>query len=145
MNRDDILRGLKGDPPWVSGAAFRCNPGLDVVIIKAVESYFGDDDAEFRVGRNAPDTSREVSDKIKASSLGAQIMERFVWYGTERPLLWTDEDIEKAFNRKHQSASAARNTLVRKGYLVDSGQRGKTESGNSAILWRWTGKQVVSA
>lgn len=129
---------------WV-GECGGCTQMATLAVDTILKDAYGDDDVEFRVGRNAPDTSRAVSDKIKASSLGAQIMKRFVFYGTANPLLWTDEDIENVFNRKHQSASAARNTLVRKGYLVDSGERALTSSGNLAILWRWTGKPVVWA
>lgn len=47
----------------------------------------------------------------------------------------TDDEIEQTLELLHQSASAGRNTLATDGWIVDSGQRRPTRSGNPAIVW----------
>lgn len=47
----------------------------------------------------------------------------------------TDEELEKYTGGKHQSISASRNSLVRDGYLMDSGTTRKNTSGNDCIVW----------
>ena len=46
-----------------------------------------------------------------------------------------DEVVQMGF--AHQSASAAINWLMRKGHIVDSGQRRRTSMGRHAIVWRY--------
>lgn len=53
----------------------------------------------------------------------------------ERPRT-CDEIVALGF--AHQSASAAINWLMRKGHIVDSGERRKTRMGRRAIVWRVT-------
>jgi hypothetical protein len=53
----------------------------------------------------------------------------------ERPRT-CDEIVSLGF--AHQSASAAINWLMRKGMIVDSGERRKTRMGRRAIVWRMT-------
>lgn len=47
----------------------------------------------------------------------------------------TDEEIEQALSLKHQTASAARNSLMNKGLVADSGFRRNNLNGNPAIVW----------
>lgn len=47
----------------------------------------------------------------------------------------TDDEIERALNRSHQSVSGARNTLAGDDLIRDSGLRRKTRYRNDAIAW----------
>jgi len=46
-----------------------------------------------------------------------------------------DHELEEKTGWLHQSASAARNTLMKDGWIVDSGQRRNTPQNNPAIVW----------
>lgn len=46
-----------------------------------------------------------------------------------------DHELEVKTGWLHQSASAARNTLMKDGWILDSGQRRNTAQGNPAIVW----------
>jgi hypothetical protein len=46
-----------------------------------------------------------------------------------------DHELEFKTGWLHQSASAARNTLMNDGFIKDSGLRRKTPAGNDAIVW----------
>jgi alkyl hydroperoxide reductase subunit AhpC len=46
-----------------------------------------------------------------------------------------DHELEQKTGWLHQSASAARNTLMVDGWIVDSGIRRNTPTGNPAIAW----------
>lgn len=46
-----------------------------------------------------------------------------------------DHELEQVTGWLHQSASAARNTLMNDGFIKDSGMRRKTPTGNEAIVW----------
>lgn len=46
-----------------------------------------------------------------------------------------DHELEEKTGWLHQSASAARNTLMKDGWITDSGQRRNTQQGNPAIVW----------
>lgn len=48
----------------------------------------------------------------------------------------TVDQLEQLLNRSHQSVSARVNELRDKGWVVDSGERRKTRSGRSAIVWK---------
>lgn len=47
----------------------------------------------------------------------------------------TAEQVGATLGWPHQSYSAAVSTLAADGWLVDSGERRKTDSGNEAIVW----------
>lgn len=102
----------------------------------------GDDDAEFRVRKNAPDTSKAIVDKIRSSSLQAVMLRAFQMPTRADGTGWTDDELEVYFQRTHQSVSATRNTLMRKGYVEPTEARRKTRSGNPAIVYAWTGKEA---
>jgi hypothetical protein len=112
-------------------------------IANAVIAAQGDDSAEFHVRRDAPETSRAVAPRIREGSLQDDVLRLFINLAhTGVAIGATDDDIEVSLKRSHQSVSGARNTLVRKGYLVDSGERRPNRYGNMAIRWTYTGKPV---
>lgn len=117
--------------------------GMAEDIVDALIARRGDESAEFHVRRDAPDTSKAVADKIKSGSLGEHILYLYGRLESFGGGGYTDEELEFILKRKHQSVSAARNLLVRKGYLVDSGERRRTSSNNPAIVWRRTEKPVT--
>lgn len=100
------------------------------VLRSAVVASVSDDGAQFQVSRNHPDTSKAIEKHIKDGSLQAIVLNLFS-YGT-----WTDDEMEAELQRSHQSVSSARNTLARKGYIVDAGWQRKTRAGNNAIVWK---------
>jgi hypothetical protein len=106
---------------WVAG-----RPGTKI----------GNDRARFEVSPDHPDTSRAIVDKIRGGSLQHVMLTRFIGGGS-----YTDDELEVAMGRSHQSVSATRNTLVRKGFLTDSGERRTNRWGNEAIVWTWTRKE----
>jgi hypothetical protein len=86
------------------------------------------------INKNAPQTSQAAAAKALPSS------------GTKRRHIYDmivasgmfgvcDHEIEQATNWLHQSASAARNSLMNDGLIIDSGMRRKTPQGNDAIAW----------
>lgn len=114
-----------------------------LAVADAVIAAQGDEDATFHVRKDAPDTSKAVSEKIRQGTLQAQILGAMVSKGSMFGGA-TDDELERLLGRSHQSVSGARNTLVRKGYVVDSGERRKNSHGNMAIVWYYTGKEVQS-
>lgn len=48
----------------------------------------------------------------------------------------TDDEIEIATGYTHQSASGTRNSLMRDGFIWDSGERRKNRRGNLSIVWK---------
>lgn len=89
---------------------------------------------EARIGKNSPETSRAAAKKAlprtgtKKEKIYNLIMEQGM-FGL------CDHEIEKATGWKHQSASAMRNSLMRDGWVIDSGSRRNTDEGNPAIVW----------
>lgn len=112
-------------------------------VADAIIAAQGDEDAEFHVRKNAPDTSKAIVDKIRGGSLQAEVLQalidKFYTFGGA-----TDDELERFLGRSHQSVSGSRNALVRKGYVVDSGKRRRNSHGNLAIVWYYTGKEVKS-
>jgi hypothetical protein len=116
-----LLEGWALDPENLAGQ-----------IVDTLTTLNGDDAATFRVSKAHPDTSRAVSTKVASGTFQADVLaaiRRRGAYGA------TDDELEVTLGRTHQSVSAARNTLVRKGQVIDSGRRRKTRSKNAAIVW----------
>lgn len=112
-------------------------------VADAIFDNLGDGSAEFHVRKDAPDTSKVVSDKMRAGTLQGDVLHALI----NKSAVFggaTDDELERFLGRSHQSVSGARNTLVRKGYVVDSGERRKNSHGNMAIVWYYTGKEVQS-
>ena len=86
-----------------------------------------DPNAQTKVRRNAPATSKAVEPKL--GSLQHDVLEMIRWKGA------TDDELEASLRRSHKSVSASRNTLVRKGLIRDSGQTRKNRYNNDAIVW----------
>lgn len=91
-------------------------------------------DAEFRVSNGHPATSKAVAPKIRSGTLQADMLELFEGWKS-MGIGWTDDELEQQLGRSHQSVSATRNTLMRKGLIDASGITRKTRSGNEAIVW----------
>lgn len=91
-----------------------------------------DPDAEFNVRRDARDTSRAIEPKLRKGTLQVKMLDTFKAAG-EQGL--TDDEMEAMSHLSHQSISACRNTLMRKGLVRDSGVRRPTRYGNNAIVW----------
>ena len=86
------------------------------------------------IGATHPDTSEQMRDRKVGKT------------GTQRRLIYdlaltlgdhgvTDDEVEQRLGLLHQSASAARNSLMKDGWLIDSGARRKTRSREDAIVW----------
>lgn len=56
----------------------------------------------------------------------------------------TDDELELALDRTHQSVSGCRRGLVKNGWVVDSGQTRVNRHGNDAIVWAPTAALDVS-
>lgn len=54
----------------------------------------------------------------------------------------TDDELETILGLRHEAASAARNSLMRDGWVVDSGQLRRTRRGHDAIIWTPTPASV---
>lgn len=48
----------------------------------------------------------------------------------------TDNEVERALGLRHQTASARRRELVQRGFVYDTGDRRRTDSGRKAKVWR---------
>ena len=136
MNRQEMIDVIEN----ALNGEFNYQEGLADAIADAVIAAQGDEAAEFHVRRNAPDTSKAITDKIRGGSLQADILALYRQGATYGAVGFSDDEVESALKRSHQSVSGSRNTLVRKGYLVDSGERRPNRYGNMAIRWTWTGK-----
>lgn len=91
-----------------------------------------------------PDTSRQAAQSISKANLSASrqaILELFQKYGS-----MIDEDLSARYAILASEGSAPflspsglrsrRSELCQSGYLVDSGERGKTHSGRASIIWK---------
>lgn len=89
---------------------------------------------EARIGKNSPETSRIAA--LKALPRTGTKKEKIYNLIKEQGMFGLcDHEIEKATGWKHQSASAMRNSLMRDGWVIDSGARRNTDEGNPAIVW----------
>lgn len=86
------------------------------------------------VGHRHPATAKDAAGRAELRS-GTQ---RALVYGlilAKTRLGMTDDELEDALSKSHQSVSATRNTLMNDGWIVDSGLRRRTRYGNDAIVW----------
>lgn len=86
------------------------------------------------LSRNPSDTSRDAAMGVLPRS-GSRLARIYSLIQSRSGYGATDSEIESALEMSHQSASAARNTLMNRGLLKDSGQRRKTASGAMAKVW----------
>jgi hypothetical protein len=128
---DDAIKGWE----WASDMP------LPDVIADALIAEAGDPDAVFRVSRKHPGTSKAIVSAIREGTLQDQVLAKFI-YASHVGEGRTDDEIEVMIGRSHQSVSAARNHLVKRGYLTDSGKTRINRWGNQATVWQYTGKEV---
>lgn len=128
----DIVEELRAESRFRASTNQHQVSGLLIKAADEIERLRGE--VHFRVGTNAPDTSKALEQKVKGGTFQSFVLDLFTQSRREEG--WTDDELERATSRTHQSVSAARNTLMRKGYIIDSGQRRKTRSGNDAIVWK---------
>ncbi len=109
-----------------------------------------DEGAEFRVSPGHPGTSKAIEPTMRKGTFQSVMLELFdadYQIGQHSWLHdnghgYTDDELEAMFGRTHQSVSATRNTLMRKGLIEDSGAKRQNRSGNLAIVWKRTPVQV---
>lgn len=81
---------------------------------------------------NAPDTSGQAAASLdNVSGLARTCFDEIVLAGG-----LTTYQLTQVLGREHQTISARVNDLMKKGWIVDSGQRRKTGSGRNAIVWK---------
>lgn len=79
-------------------------------------------------------TSRAAGKKVfpKTGTMRRDIYNRIKECGSDG---MTDHELERYFDKKHQTISAARRSLVVDNYLVDSGRTRKNDTGNECTVW----------
>lgn len=101
--------------------------------------------ARLRHGRSVKDKSVPLTSRPTDTQAGAA-RKAVLKVGTRRkeihdlivnsPNGMTDDEIEIATGYTHQSASGTRNSLMRDGFIWDSGERRKNRRGNLSIVWK---------
>ena len=83
------------------------------------------------------ETSREAAESIRdlVAPLEARCFEMICLFTRDRGDGMTDKELEVAMILSHESASARRRGLVKKGLVRDSGAKKKNRSGRRAVLW----------
>lgn len=89
---------------------------------------------EAKVRTDAPDTSHAVEPRLATKSLLAQVYKAIITSNNGM----TDWELENYLRRSHQSTSAARNVLVKRGLIYDTGRRRTNQAGNLCIVWERT-------
>ena len=80
------------------------------------------------------DTSESAAEAI-ADCQPKLVEEVYRFLRRRQTLGATCDDVEVALDMKHQTASARLRELAQEERIVDSGRRGKTRSGRSAVIW----------
>ena len=88
-----------------------------------------------RLSRRPTDTQREAV-KATLPRSGTKGLALWLTFVDRGDAGMTDDEIELTFGWTHQSASAARNGLMNRGLLKDSGQRRKNRRGLYVIVWK---------
>jgi hypothetical protein len=86
------------------------------------------------VHKNAQETSKLAAGRALPSS-GTKRRITFELIKESGMFGLCDHELEEKTGWLHQSASAARNTLMKDGWIIDSGLRRNTPQGNPAIVW----------
>lgn len=97
----------------------------------------GIDDRANHVGAHHLDTAQEAGWKAlpRSGSFRRRVYDLIAQATASGHHGLTDDEVELATGRSHQSASGARSTLKADGHLHDSGQRRVNRYGNRAIVW----------
>ena len=126
----------------IDGWAWTSDTPVEEAIVDALIAAAGDEEAIFRVSRKHPGTSRAIVAAIREGSVQDEILDWFISDSANGGDGLTDDDLEIVSKRSHQSVSAARNHLVKRGYLTNSGKTRKNRWGNDAVVWSYTDKPV---
>lgn len=91
------------------------------------------DNDTVRLTSRPTDTQAAAASKavLKAGTRRKEVFDLIVRYDG-----LTDDEIETITRTTHQSASATRNSLMRDGYVWDSGERRANRQGNLSIVWK---------
>jgi len=111
-------------------------------------STLGDPSAA--VALHAPSTSHQAA--ARAALKAGRNKHRLFWMIFDSEDGLTDYEMERILARtshggRHQSVSAARNSLMKDGYVEDSGRRRPTDTGNDAIVWvltSWAADRIAA-
>jgi len=87
-----------------------------------------------RVSSRSPETS-QIAAKSVLPKTGTKRRITFDLIKESGMFGLCDHELEEKTGWLHQSASAARNTLMMDGWIIDSGVRRNTFAGNPAIAW----------
>ena len=90
--------------------------------------------SKVRLSTNARNTSRSAAEKALPRS-GTRRKEIFDLIA-EHEFGLTDDEIEVLTGLTHQTASATRNSLMRDGLIVVSGDARTNRRGNASIVWK---------
>lgn len=102
-------------------------------VLKAIRKNKNIEDTHVPLTSTPTDTQREAASKavLRAGTRRRHIFNLIA----EREFGLTDHEIEALTDYTHQSASATRNSLMRDGYIWDSGYRRPNSRGNLCIVW----------
>jgi len=134
---DDVI--VEALLPYIGAQPVAWFDKVTTDVVNAVVAFQGDETFELRARKNAPATSNTAVDRIKTGTAQSQVLHYF--QSSSRG--WTDDQLERATGRSHQSVSSVRNILMNKGYVRDTGTTRLTRSGNPAVVYVYTGKEVV--
>jgi hypothetical protein len=90
---------------------------------------------------NQPETAKEASE---SASRRAPSQRRRVWEALKQLGSATDYEISIHLGILRSSAAKRRQELSDQGFIVDTGQRRKTDTGTSAVVWRCSYSQHYS-
>jgi len=87
------------------------------------------------IANNAQRTSRAAAEKVlpKTGSLKRRVYEYILYQGLRGA---TDQEIEKTLQIDGNTVRPTRISLVRDGYLIDTGTTRKNQHNNECIVWR---------
>lgn len=102
-------------------------------VLKALRMNTRVNDNTVRLTSRPRDTQAWAASKavLKAGTRRKEVFDLIVQYDG-----LTDDEIETITGYTHQSASATRNSLMRDGYVWDSGERRVNRRGNPSIVWK---------
>jgi hypothetical protein len=88
-----------------------------------------------KVRHDHPDTSREAAERIAAAvrPMHQRVLDALKECGPR-----TDEQLMADTGLPPSTLRPRRVELVERGMVIDSGERGRTQAGRSAILWKLT-------
>lgn len=94
------------------------------------------------IANNAQRTSRAVAEQVlpKTGTLRRQVYEYFSRRGLNGS---TDEEAQAALNIDGNTMRPTRGSLVKDGYLIDTGTTRKNAKGHECIVWRTAERDML--